>query len=387
MGQCLLALGFVFLAMRMIGEGAAGLAAAPETRQLSALLEGHPWIVAMAVTGLAVPLQSSTATIGLGIGLVAGGVLSGGLIVPWIVGTNLGLAVTSLAAGWPTPEGRKLGAANLLIKASAAALLRSFPLWSEQLLAVLPGSELRRIAVFHTGYNLVAALAALPFLRPITRFTALLIGGGPPGELAPRPAPHLDTRAFESPPLALVHATRETLRMADETKSMFENHWRAEATPTAELLRAVQRQDDQIDIHHREIRDYLSHIRETATTADTRCSFTLLGFTNELEAIGDIIDKKPLRRAAQTPRRSDCPHPRGSRHARPASPENRRASERHHQPARHPRSRPGPRPARRQGGDWRVVPPPADRTLPPPPPRSTRDARIEHLLPRRAQQF
>jgi phosphate:Na+ symporter len=290
-GQCLLALGFVFLAMRLIGEGAAGLAAAPETRQLSALLEGHPWLVAIAVTGLAVLLQSSTAAIGLGIGLVAGGVLSGGLIVPWILGTNLGLAVTTLAAGWPAPEGRKLGAANLLIKVAAAALLLSFPLWSERLLDALPGEELRRIAIFHTGYNLVAALAALPFLGPITRFTALLLGGGAPGEIPPRPTTHLDPRALESPPLALVHATRETLRMADEAKSMLENYWRAETAPAAELLRAVQRQDDQIDQHHREIRDYLSRIRETATAADTRWSFTLLGFTNELEAVGDIIDK------------------------------------------------------------------------------------------------
>lgn len=290
-GQCVLALGFVFLAMQLIGRGAEGLSAAPETRQISALLEGHVWLVAIAVTGLAVLLQSSTAAIGLGIGLVAGGVLSPALIVPWILGTNLGLAVTSLAAGWSTPEGRKLGSANLLVKASVAALLLALPALAERLFAILPGDELRRIAHFHTGFNLLVGLAALPFLGPITRFTTVLFGGPAPDAAPARPATHLDERALDTPSLALVHATRETMRMADEVQAMLQNYWRAESSTEPALIRTVQRQDDQIDTHHREIRDYLTHIRESAGAADTRWSFTLFGFTNDLESVGDIIDK------------------------------------------------------------------------------------------------
>lgn len=289
-GQCVLALGFVFLAMRLIGEGAAGLVGAPETRQISALLEGHPWFLTVAIAVLAVLMQSSTAAIGLGIGLVSGGVLSTALIIPWVIGTNLGLAATSLAAGWTAPEGRKLGAANLLIKAVAGLVLLAVPFWTATLFASLPGSDLRQIALFHTGYNLAAGLVALPFLGPITRLTAWILGENSSREVVARPASHLDPRALESPSLALVHATRETLRMADEAKSMLENYWLAETRPDTVFIRSVQRQDDAIDTHHREIRDYLSRIHDTAA-AETQWSFTLLGFTNELESVGDIIEK------------------------------------------------------------------------------------------------
>lgn len=288
-GQCLLALGFVFLAMGLIGYGGAELAEHPETLQVSALLEGHPWIVALSVAVLSVLVQSSTASIGLGFGLIAGGILSPALAVPWVVGTNLGLAVTVLAAGWASPDGRKLGLANFFVKAFAASPLLALSEWTLRGYEQLPGTALQQVALFHTGFNLVPGLLALPFLAPLTRLAGWFVGtppAGPAGQTT-----HLDPRALETPALALVHATRETLRQADETKAMFDAWWAAEAAPEPGLVRAIQLRDDRIDTYHREVRNYLSRIRETMATSESRWQFALLGFSNELEAVGDIIDK------------------------------------------------------------------------------------------------
>lgn len=291
-GQCLSALGFVFLAMGLISYGGADLAENPETRQWAVLLEGHPWFVALVAAGLAVMLQSSTATIGLGFGLIAGGILSAALAIPLVVGTNVGLAVTSLFAGWHSAEGRQLGFANLLIKALAAIPLLVFSVWAVRSYALLPGTALRQLALFHTAFNLIPGLFALPWLGPITRFAGWLMASVTPSpNLMVGRATHLDERALDTPSLALVHATRETLRQADETKAMLEAYWRAEAAPASPAIRVVQLQDDRIDAYHREIRNYLSRIGETMTTAENRWQFTLLGFSNELEAVGDIIDK------------------------------------------------------------------------------------------------
>ncbi len=315
-GQCLLSLGFVFLAMRLIGEGGESLASASETREALALLEGHPLIVAAAALALAVALQSSTATIGLGLGLLSAGLLSAGLAVPWVIGTNLGLGLTSLIVGWPVPEGRKLGLASLLVKALAAAPLLLVPSWGAALFGWLPGSELRQVAMFHTAFNLVPGLAALPFLGVFTRIAAWMIG--PPAsrqaEDEGRPATHLDPRAVESPGLALVHATREVLRMVDETRAMLGRFWRLEEmpAPTPEQVRAVQRHDDRIDELNRSIRAYLACIHEHMTERDSQWQFMLLGFINELETAGDIIDKHLcdalLKRGAGQVRLTDGDH-------------------------------------------------------------------------------
>lgn len=292
-GQCVLSLGFVFLAMRMIGEGAAAVSGNAELREALRLLQGHPWLVLISTTILAVMLQSSTASIGLGIGLVIGGMLTPALIVPWVVGTNVGLGITSLATGWASPEGRRLGLSNLLVKCGVALpLLIAFD-WTVARFEALPGDAPRQVALFHTGFNVIAAAIALPFATGITRIAGKLLGRpafAPGGSLA-KPTTYLDPGALETPSLALAQATRETMLMGDEIKAMLGHFWRAEVDHDADLARRLQQQDDRIDAFNRDIKDYLSHLREGITQAEAQWQFTLLAFVNELEAVGDIIDK------------------------------------------------------------------------------------------------
>src|SRR5690606_12587856 len=113
-GQCILALGFIFLAMDFLREGADIFSRSQDVDQIFAILGRHPYVLGLVVAGLAVLLQSSTATVGLGIGLASGGVLPDSLFIIWVVGTNLGVAATALLVSWSTVEGQRLGLANLL---------------------------------------------------------------------------------------------------------------------------------------------------------------------------------------------------------------------------------------------------------------------------------
>jgi Na+/phosphate symporter len=72
---------------------------------------------------LTVSLQSSTASIGLGIGLAQSGLLPGTTIVPWVLGANLGITLTMMMAGWGSIEGRRLAIGSLLIKGSGALVI------------------------------------------------------------------------------------------------------------------------------------------------------------------------------------------------------------------------------------------------------------------------
>lgn len=290
-GQCLLSLGFIFLAMKLIGEGASVVSADPSSKEWLHLFEGHPILTFLFVTGFTVFVQSSTASIGFAIGLSATGLFSAELLVPWVLGANMGIAVTGLAAGWSTLEGKRLAVANLLVKGVIGAPFLLVPWLSDQLFSIVPGSVARDIAMFHTGFNLLVGFVAIPLVGPITRLVRVLVVPAESTTGLPVVETYLDPQALDSPSLALANATRETLTMADGVKLMLQYFWKGYSVRDLNLSERVQLEDDRADRYCREIKDYLSQIREGMTEEETRWQFALLTFSNELESVGDIIDK------------------------------------------------------------------------------------------------
>jgi len=290
-GQCILSLGFIFLAMQLIGQGATALSADPESGDWIRLLEGHPLLMLLFVMGFTVFVQSSTASIGFAIALTASGIFSLELMVPWVLGANLGIGITGLIAGWGTLEGKRLGMANLLVKATIALpfiLIPSLAVWA---FSLVPGSAARQIAMFHTEYNVLVGLIALPLIAPITRLVRWMI---PPVEVQaglPSIESYLDPAALDSPSLALANSTRETLQLADGVRLMLRSFWSGYTARDLNVAVRVQNEDDRVDRRYHEIKNYLSLIREGMTEGETRWQFALLTFSNELESVGDIIDK------------------------------------------------------------------------------------------------
>lgn len=290
-GQCLLALGFIFLAMQFIGGGARAFAGNPETVMLVGMLEGHPWLVLIATAILAVLMQSSTATIGLGLALGGTGLLPPALLALWVVGTNLGIACTSLIAGWPTLEGRRLGAANIIAKAGVAVPVLLAPGFAAWAFGLMPGAIERQMAMFHSSFNLVVGILAVALSGPLVALVRWMIQ--PPADKdLPRAVSYLDERALDSPSLALAHATRETLLMGDEARLMLEHFWEAFRAGNRHLAVRVQQEDDHLDLLNRNLCQYLSRISEEKNDAETRWQLTLHNFSNELESVGDVVDRQ-----------------------------------------------------------------------------------------------
>lgn len=289
-GQCLLALGFIFLAIQWIGDGAEHMAASDEARQFFALLQGHPWAVFLGTATLVIALQSSTASIGLGIGLCASGLLGPALLVPWIAGTNTGVGVSTLLAGWRTVEGRRLGVANVLTKLALAFPLLAFPSQARSLFDALPGGPDQQTALGHTLFNLITGLVALPFLPLLLRAATVFVPSQEPDGTSIIKS-HLDPRALDTPSLALARATRETLRMADKVRAQLEGFWKACRSGNVELARRIQKEDDAVDQHNRDLIDYLSRISGEKSPRDNRWQLALMNFAVELEAVGDLLEK------------------------------------------------------------------------------------------------
>lgn len=291
-GQSALGLGFIFLAMEVTTKAAAVITTNPDFATILGVVVHYRPLVIIFAAALTLALQSSTATIGLAFALGTTGVATYDLILPTILGANLGIGLTSLLVGLSTWEGRRLAAANLLLKAGVVALvLAVFPL-VESWVAQSPGTLVAQGANFHTAFNLVATLLGIAFATPIGRIMERAVKPARETTVGIYPATHLDPAALRTPVFALANATRETLRLADGVKGMLEGAWRAFMTQDAALATDVQRQDDRIDELNANIKTYLSQIpADSLTPTDQQLHFGLLNFSSQLESIADVVDK------------------------------------------------------------------------------------------------
>jgi phosphate:Na+ symporter len=299
-GQVLLGIGFIFLGidiMKRAAEVAQAQSMADETGLLGVInlenLQQHPMLLAVFAAIMAMVLQSSTATIGLAIGLGVANAVSFRMAVPVVLGANVGLAVTTLVVGWRLLEPRRLALGNLLLKAVVAALgLLIVQLVGDRIPEPGPAAFGLAIAGVHTGYNVIVALIGLPAVGVVTKlmdrlvptpapeprkaFGPKYIGGGPLGGVA----------------MAMSQSLREITHVSELTRGMLHDCWAALKTGNEKLARAVAVRDDKVDLLDTEIKRYLTTLaREEAGEYDADEQMRQLRYLAELETIGDIIDK------------------------------------------------------------------------------------------------
>lgn len=284
-GQCLLSLGFIFLAMNFLRDGAKDFSNSHDVGVVFGVLDQYPFILGLAAAVLSVFLQSSTATVGFGIGLATGGLLPQPLFIDWIIGTNIGLGVTSLFVARANLEGRRLGLANLLVKVFVALLIIVFLPRNFHLPFPVP----QQLALLHTAFNVLVAVISFPLLDWLLMVVRKTLAPDPPRS-PEAPKTFLDPAALETPSIALAQATRESLRMTDEVKMMLQNLWLGRTQNNALPVEKIRAHDDTIDDINQQMMLYLSQIGEM-NDFDRKWHFTLLSYSSELETIGDVIEK------------------------------------------------------------------------------------------------
>ena len=291
-GQSILGLGFVFLAMTLTSTSARELAGNADFETVLTVATHYRVALVLFAALATMLMQSSTASIGLTLALGEAGAVNLPMMVAVVIGTNLGLGLTSLVAGWRTWDGRRLALANLVLKCVVAGglLLAWDPLvrWLTD-----SGASLARVgANLHTGFNLVAALIGIAVAGLLSGWLGRLLRPAPVAAPAGAVSTHLDPRALEHPAFALANASREILRQADEIRAMLAGVWAAYQQASADLARQVRQRDDHVDELHTAIKQYLSLIpADELNPRDSELRFGLLHFASQLESIGDLIDR------------------------------------------------------------------------------------------------
>jgi phosphate:Na+ symporter len=291
-GQTILGIGFLLLSIQILFASVAPLKDSLDVREVMRLLENHPgWMLLFGLV-LKVALQSATAVIGIAIALCAQQVLPLSAAVVVVIGANVGIGVTALIAGYARTDTRRMALGNLFFKLVGAAVCLPLTPWLVGALRPLsPSGDAQLVANAHSVFNIALAIVFLPLVLPVARLLERLVPSRAEAnaQFGPR---YLNAPSLDSPAFALGQATREILHMADIVREMLRNAYRCFREGSETLCEEVRKEDDKIDLLNNEIKAYITRLSEQAlNTEESRREVALLGFANDLESIGDIIDR------------------------------------------------------------------------------------------------
>jgi phosphate:Na+ symporter len=291
-GQIFLGLGFIFLAMSIIANTGKLAASSQDMKVLFSIVEHYPWLVFVSTGLLALALQSSTACIGLGIGLAKGGLVSGAALVPWVLGANLGIGLTMMIAGWASIEGRRLALGSILLKGFAALLiLIAGSQFAAYLMTALPGGIDRNAANLNTFFNLIIGFCTLPALSAISRGLTYLVPSQSLEE-QDEPGVFLDPLLLQTPSLALSQAVREESRILDHLRLMLRTVWAVCTNQSRDVKAKVEDLFERVIAIQAELKDYLEQIAdENLSEEDINWRFNLLDYSQELVIVATLTKR------------------------------------------------------------------------------------------------
>ena len=291
-GQVIMALGFIFLGVATIKLWTAGQLSQELIKLIDAAGQ-YPVALAVLAALLAVSLQSSTATIALVIGLSVGKAITitTEVAMAVVIGANVGIALTTLIIGWSQIDSRRLALGNLSAKADVAVLALIFlgPLSNLLERTALPLPI--QIAIMHSGFNVVLAVLGVPLVGVISRMTHMIVPDAPQQQqpFGPR---YIGNSPIDSVALAMGQSMREILYVAEIVRAMLNDLWRALESNDAWLCQQVSQRDDQVDLLDTQVKRFLTRLASQGLDRDDAAEqLRQLRYLNELETIGDIIDK------------------------------------------------------------------------------------------------
>lgn len=291
-GQAILGFGFIFFAMKVMSDAMVPLRDSELMKALLVSLGDQPIIVLILAAVFSALVHSSAATIGLAITLSLQGMITLSMAIPVIYGANVGTCVTALASSIGTqPEAKRVAIAHTFFKVVGVLVFLPFTTPFVRLAEISASDLSRQIANAHTFFNVGITILFLPFASLMARVITGLVSEDREKDKVFR-SRYLDERMLDTPALALGQATREALRMADIVSDMFSKTLETFGPDDPELIDLIEEKDNEVDTLDRDIKHYLTKLSQQGLTDEqSRREMSILSFVNNMENIGDIVDK------------------------------------------------------------------------------------------------
>lgn len=259
-------------------------------------------------------VQSSSATLGITIGLASVGVIPFTTAAALVLGENLGTTITAwLASIGATTNAKRAAYAHVLfnligvawITAMFYVLMKFVSVVIESSFGVSPiGIDIyafedkvrfaaivtASIAMTHSTFNIINTLIFLPFVRQFAQFLERVVPDRGVNE-----APHLaylDVRMVETPGIGIQQSLNEIVRMSESVSGMMDSlkELRVGDSMDEKAKTELFRREEILDVEQKEITEFLSqllsgHVPHDITAEGTR----QLRLADEIESVSDYI--------------------------------------------------------------------------------------------------
>lgn len=264
-------------------------------------------LVGTAVTAV---IQSSSATVGITMGLAFNGVIDFPTAAALVLGQNIGTTITAFLASLGTAtNARRAALAHTLFNVIGVfwitlfffpyiKAVQSFVSWNggiDAATAVIKDGvttyphAMESIALTHTFFNILNTIVFLPFIQPLAKLLTIFI---PEKARISRPKlTTLDVRLFEAPALGIEQSKEEIVRMGKTVGEMM-NALKEILLGRGgkETQEFIFKQERELDVVQKEIVEFVGHMmtgiipRDVAEQARWQ-----IRIADEFESISDYI--------------------------------------------------------------------------------------------------
>ena len=315
-GEAILGFGILFFGMKLMSDSMKPLRDFQPFIDIMSDLE-NPIIGILIGAIFTALIQSSSAFTGIVIVLAQQGMLTleGG--IPLIFGSNIGTCITAgLASIGTIRDAKRVAIAHVFFNIGGVLLFIFFiPQLAELVRWMSPVSELtgtaklamespRQIANAHTIFNITVGLVFLPFTTILAHYVYKVL---PDKEIEEGTVPvtwHLDDGAISTPALAVDLARSEILRMATILERMlgsiiqpFTNNEQSqdELYPHLSTVEGIEMREEKLDYLDKKIVKYLRKMgQQELSKNQSHQVFGMMSIVNDIESIGDTIDKNMI---------------------------------------------------------------------------------------------
>jgi len=300
LGQVILGFGLLFLGLSTMTDTMKPLKDSVHFYNAMESLGRSPFLGIMLGTLITVVLQSSSASMGILMGLMAAGAINYWVAVPILLGENIGTTITAmLSSVGANRTAKRAAAAHFMFNFIGAGLviilfyiipnfadrIYNIVLKLSEFLGQAPSAE-RMLANTHTFFNILNTLLWLPFVGFMVNIVRKII----PGDevTIKRGLNYLDERMLKTPALAIDQLKAEVLRMYDIAGEMVKESVRAFMDDNMDVVKYIQQKEDVINELEEELVKFLTRFpRRSMSEKDTSTVDMYYAMIDDIESIAD----------------------------------------------------------------------------------------------------
>ena len=293
-GSIFMGFGILFIGLMNMTAAVEPLQESPEFIELMSKFGDQPILAILVGLVMTVIVQSSSAMVGMIQALSVTGAMTFNLIYPLIMGINLGTCVTTalVCSIGSSKDAKRTGVVHIafntigtILFMLAMTVIKNMGYFPDLWTSVVDSGT---IANFQTIFNLVTAIALIPFAGLLVKLSLAIVK---PEKIEAEDKADLvipDTKLYEVPQVALAEAGNAIAHMGEIALRNLKRGYKLINTYDESRISVINDNEDNIDMFTDNMDNYLLELsRYVETDHDNQRINTLMQTSTNFERVGD----------------------------------------------------------------------------------------------------